>query len=184
MERRLGSRFRVVPALAVVVTVVASGCATYSDRMAAAMRSSAAGDYASAVASIDSALGVESGAALPQSWNGDRALAVLERSSLQQASEQFEDSARGMSAAEAELEVLDLSADPIGTFSSYVYSDSSRTYRSPPSERLSLNALNLLNYLARGDLEGAAVEARRFQVMRDYLDSIKVEASGRAAVGT
>ncbi len=184
MERGLGLRVGGAPALAVVLAVAASGCATYSDRMASAMRSSAVGDYGSAVASIDSALDVESGAELPQTWNGDRALAVLERSSLQQASEQFEDSARGMSAAEAELEVLDLSADPVGTFSSYVYSDSSRTYRSPPSERLSLNALNLLNYLARGDLEGAAVEARRFQVMRDYLDSINVEASGPAAIGT
>ena len=47
-----------------------------------------------------------------------------------------------------------------------------------------LNPINLLNYLAVGDLDGAAVEARRFQVMRDYLASRDIKAEGPATLGT
>jgi len=148
------------------------------------MQSGAVGDYASAVASIDSALDVPSPDALPTDWKGDSALAVLERSIFLQAAENYADSSAGLSAAEQELELLDLKSDPIGEIGSYIYSDSSRTYKTPPSERLAINAINLLNYLARGDLDGAAVEARRFQVMREYLASLEIEADGPATIGT
>lgn len=148
------------------------------------MQSGAVGDYGGAVSSINSALGVSAASDLPESWSGGRSLAVLERSTFLQALEDFEDSSRGLSAAEQELELLDLKSDPVGEIGSYIYSDSARTYKTPPSERLALNAINLLNYLARGDLEGAAVEARRFQVMRDYLASLQIEATGPATIGT
>jgi hypothetical protein len=148
------------------------------------MQSGAVGDYESAVASIDSALDVPSPDALPTDWTGDSALAVLERSIFLQAHEAFAESSRGLSAAEHELELLDLKSDPIGEIGSYVYSDSARTYKTPPSERLAVNAINLLNYLARDDLDGAAVEARRFQVMREYLASLEIKADGPATIGT
>jgi hypothetical protein len=48
---------------------------------------------------------------------------------------------------------------------------------------LSLNAINILNYLALGDLDGAAVEARRFTVMREYLATEGIEAVRPAAFG-
>jgi len=38
-----------------------------------------------------------------------------------------------------------------------------------------LNGFNTLNYLARGDLSGAAVEARRYTVMREFLQSNGIE---------
>src|SRR6185295_17350494 len=41
-----------------------------------------------------------------------------------------------------------------------------------------------LNYLAEGNLDDAAVEARRFQVMRDYLASLDIKAEGPATLGT
>lgn len=177
-------RWRLAAAGAILACCATAGCATYSDRLAAAMQSGAVGDYASAVASIDSALDVPSPDALPADWKGDSALAVLERSIFLQAAENFADSSRGLSAAEQELELLDLKSDPIGEIGSYVYSDSARTYKTPPSERLAVNAINLLNYLARGDLDGAAGEARRFQVMREYLASLEIEADGPATIGT
>jgi hypothetical protein len=80
--------------------------------------------------------------------------------------------------------LLDLKTDPIGTLGSYLYSDSVKTYLTPPTERLSLNAINLLSYLAVADLDGAAVEARRFQVMREYLASKDIKADGPATLGT
>lgn len=170
--------------VALLLACVGGGCATYSDRMASAMQSTTAGNFTAAIDSINSALDVGSAAELPVTWNGDRTLSVLERGTLQQATTVWDGSARDLSAAEAHLELLDLSSDPVATFASYVYSDSARTYRSPPSERLALNAVNLLNYLARGDSSGAAVEARRFQVMREYLASIGVAATGPSTLGT
>lgn len=163
---------------------LASGCATYSDNLAQASLAAFAGNYQGAVGSVNQVIGVASADQLPDRWNGDRSLAVLERGVLQQALTRYAESARDFSAAEQQLELLDLKLDPVGTLGSYLYSDSVKTYKTPPTERLSLNALNLLNYLARGDLDGAAVEARRFQVMRDYLDSQNIPAPGPATIGT
>jgi hypothetical protein len=107
---------------------------------------------------------------------------VLERAVLLQATGQYQSSARDLSAAEAQLEVLDLTADPAGTLSKYLYSDSAQVYRTPPIERLALSGLNMLNYLACGDLEGAGVEARRFSASRSYLESL--DKAGHGAFGS
>jgi tetratricopeptide (TPR) repeat protein len=163
--------------------VLIAGCATYTDRMRAAAEATSAGDYAAAVAEINSALGVDAAGELPTKWRANTPLAILERGVLLQSLEQYPDSARNFTAAEQELEMLDLSVDPVGAIGSYVYSDSAKTYKAPPSERLALNAFNLLNYLALNDLENAAVEARRFQVMRDYLESENIEEHGVGVLG-
>ena len=165
-------------ALVVSVAVAASGCATYADRLNQANRSASAGNYAGAVADVNAVLGVASTDELPNQWTGDRPLAALERGSLQQALGSYPGSTRDLSGAEPALELLDMKTDPVGELGSYLYSDSVKTYRTPPSERLSLNPINLLNYLAVGDLDGAAVEARRFQVMRDYLASRDITGRG------
>ena len=161
-----------------------SGCATYTDRVAQANVAVSAGAYADGLTAMNGLLGVSSADQLPDKWSGDRSLNVLERGVLQQSLGRYKGSARDFSAAEQELELLDLRADAIGALGSYLYSDSVKTYRTPPTERLALNAINLLNYLADGDLEGAAVEARRFQVMREFLDTQGIDASGPATLGT
>ena len=94
---------------------------------------------------------------------------------MRQASGDWRKSSNDLSAADEHLEWLDLTADPVGTLGEYLYSDSSKTYRPQPSAKLALNAFNLLNFLARGDLNGAAVEARRFTVMREALDAAGIE---------
>ncbi len=166
------------------VAIAASGCATYVDRLNQASRSASAGNYAGAVAEVNAVLGVATTDELPNQWTGDRPLAALERGSLQQALDSYPGSTRDLSGAEPALELLDMKTDPVGELGSYLYSDSVKTYRTPPSERLSLNPINLLNYLAVGDLDGAAVEARRFQVMREYLASRDIKAEGPATLGT
>jgi hypothetical protein len=163
---------------------VVSGCATYTDHLAQASLAASSGNYTNAVEQVNGVLDVSSADSLPDRWRGDRPLAALERGVLQQALGRYAGSARDFSAAEQELELLDLKTDPVGALGSYLYSDSVKTYKTPPSERLALNAVNLLNYLARGDLDGAAVEARRFQVMRDYLASEQIDASAPATLGT
>lgn len=170
-------------AAVLVCTVAAGGCATYTDRLAAATQAAAVGDYEAAINALDRVIGVSSAAELPDTWGADRALATLERGVLQQSLERYADAARDLSAAEAELELIDLSTDPIGTLAGYLYSDSAVPYAALPAERLALNPINSLNYLARGDLSGAAVEARRFQSMREYLESERIDDHGVAALG-
>ena len=176
---RLAARLTLVAALA----LLGAGCATYTDHLAQASNAASAGNFAAAIQDMNALMGVSRGDELPDQWTGDRPLAALERGSLHQAITQFPDSRRDFSGAEPALELLDMKTDPIGALGSYLYSDSVKTYRTPPTERLSLNPINSLNYLAQGDLDGAAVEARRFQVMRDYLESLNIKAEGPATLG-
>ena len=178
-------RSRALPQSASVLwlALTLGGCATYYDHLQRAGAAASAGNYTAAVEDVNAVLGVRSDDQLPERWGSDTALATLERGVLHQSLDRFSDSSRDLSAAEQQLELLDMSVDAIGTLGQYIYSDSARNYRTPPSERLSLNAVNLLNYLAAGDLEGAAVEARRFQVMREYLDSVQVSVPRPARLG-
>jgi hypothetical protein len=167
----------------VSVAIAVAGCATYVDRLNQASGAASVGNYTGAVADMNALMDVASTDELPNQWSGDRPLAALERGSLQQALASYPGSARDLSGAEPALELLDMKTDPVGALGSYLYSDSVKTYRTPPTERLSLNPVNLLNFLAVSDLDGAAVEARRFQVMRDYLASLDIKAEGPAAFG-
>lgn len=180
--RRGPRSFRIV--LLAAVTGLASGCATYTDNLADASLAAYSGSYGSAVESVNGFIGVRKTEELPTSWGADAALGTLERGVLQQALGSYDGSRRDFSAAEERLETLELTRDPVGTLGGYLYSDSSKPYLAPPSERLALNALNLLNYLVKGDLDGAAIEARRFQVMREYLKAEGISEHGAATLGT
>ena len=81
-------------------------------------------------------------------------LVLLERGSILHALGRFLESAKNLQAAEGELELLDLSNDAGGKIAKYIWSDSATKYKTPPVEKLSLNALNMINYLAVGDLNG------------------------------
>ena len=157
-----------IAALALAL-VVGAGCATYSDHTRAARESLARGDFAQGEARLNEMLGVESSRELPAKWGSQTALAVLERATVLQAMRDYGTSARDFSAAEKELELLDLANDDVGSIGQYLFSEDATKYKAPPTEKLLVNAFNMINYLARGDLQGAAVEARRFTVMRKYL---------------
>ena len=161
----------------------ATGCATYTDKMMGVRLSAGRGDYSAALSGVDGLLGVSTPDQLPSSLRGDAPLLLLDRGILQQATTRFAGSQKDLSTAEQKLELLDLSKNGIATLGSYLYSDSVKTYRTPPTERLSVNAFNLLNYVALGDLSGAAVEARRFQVMRQYLDTTDQDAPAPSRLG-
>ncbi len=174
-------------ALALLLTVlvwVAAGCATYTDRMQKATQAVDSGAYVDSLSALNKALRVDSEAELPDPWRKTDPLTVLERAIVLQSLEQYPESSRDLQAAEKEIELLDLRVAGVGALSKYLYSDSGGKYKAPPSERLALNAINLLNYLAKGDLDGAAVEARRFQVQRDFLKSNGLSAPGPASLGS
>jgi hypothetical protein len=152
------------------------GCATYSETLQATVNAVDQGNYTAAIQEMSRKIGSPPNESIPADLPVDGPLWLLERGTLLQATAAFEFSARDWTAADDGLEWLDLSANGLATIGRYIYSDDVGPYRAPPSERLALNALNSLNYLTRGDLSGAAVEARRYTVMRDYLDSQAVEA--------
>lgn len=147
------------------------GCATYTDKLGKSHTAAEHGDYEAGVRALNDILDVSGSEQLPDKWTANKPLVVLERAMLLQAQGQYKLSARDMSAAEAELEFLDLKQDTAGSIGKYIYSDSARTYKAQPAERLAINALNMLNYLAMNDLQGAGVEARRFTIAREYLES-------------
>lgn len=127
-----------------------------------------AGQYERGLTELNRFLKVKESTEVPVKWKSETALAVLERATLLHAMQQWDASATNYAAAEEQLEFLDLSssADQIGK---YIFSDSATRYRTTPTEKLSLNAVNLINYLVQGDLDGAAIEGKRFTVMRNYL---------------
>ncbi|MFK7897745.1 MAG: hypothetical protein AB8G23_18055 [Myxococcota bacterium] len=154
------------------------GCATYSEKLADVRLDADRGAYPAAIAKVNALLDVDSSEESPDRWKDEQPLAALERGVLLQALGEYRLSARDLSNAEAELELLDLQPDAIGQLGNYIYSDSSETYSASPTEKLALNALNIANYLALDELSGAAVEARRFTDMRDYLASLGLDATG------
>ncbi len=169
-RRRTAARL----ALAGCLILVVGGCATYSDKMQAASQTVAAGDYEGGVASIDKLLKVKPGE-MPKDWDSEETLAVLERGTLLQALQRWDESSRDFQEADKQLDFLDLSGDAVGNIGKFVYSDSAGKYVTSPTEKLSLNAFNMLNYLAEGDLAGARIEARRFTTMQSYLKQFDPE---------
>ncbi|KIG12237.1 TPR domain protein [Enhygromyxa salina] len=145
-----------------------SGCATYSDKTESMRELISAGQYEAGLAEVNRFIKVKDPVELPTKWKSETALAVLERATILHAMGSWDASATNFQAADEQLEFLDLrsSADEIGR---YVFSDAATHYRTTPTEKLSLNGVNLINYLAQGDLDGAAIEAKRFTVMRNYL---------------
>jgi uncharacterized protein len=166
---------RALGAALVCCAAIATGCATYSDKLRAAHEAADRGDWPAAEAQINSMIGVASRDELPETWNSERSLGVLERSVVLLAQGAWRESSRDLSAAESELELIDLKLDTIGKIGTYVYSDSAEEYRASPVELTAVNVVNMLAYLAASDLDGAAVEARRYQVIQDYLDTLGTE---------
>jgi tetratricopeptide (TPR) repeat protein len=167
--RRLSSKSLLTSTLGVVATAVALSCATYSDLNQRMRQDLDRANYDAALDEANGLLKVKKADQMPRKWKKDTGLAVLERATILHALGDYELSARDFAKAEEELELLDIAADVGGNIARWVYSESAAKYTQPPSERLALNAINLENYLMRGDLQGARVEAKRFTVMRNYL---------------
>ncbi len=167
------------PRLALLVTLLGllgtTGCATYSDRMLEATQAADAGDYEKSLDLVEKAAKLDGDGGMPDKWKSETALGVLERATLLQALDRAKESERNFQAADKELEYLDLSGDAAGTIGKWAFSDSSGKYSASAAEKLSLNSFNMLNYLSTGDLSGARVEARRFTVMRTYLENYDSE---------
>ena len=150
-------------------------CATYSEKTQLARDAAQTGDLAASEKVLNKFLKVKSSKELPTEWKKETIVALLERAMVLRGKGEWKLSARDLVAADKQLVVLDVARDP-GQVGKWIFSDSSGKYHAPPSEKLALNAFNMLNYLLADDLSGARVEAKRFTVTREYLGQIDQQA--------
>lgn len=155
-------------ALLLSLSVSSIGCATYSDRMRTAHVSVLSGRPEAAIQSIESELKVETPMELPETLGKGDILLLLERATLLQALGNYTIAQRDMGISDQRLEYLDIDAFDRVELAKWLYSGDAYAYRAPAFERLSLNILNMVNYLSLHDLDGAKVEARRFDLIASY----------------
>lgn len=144
------------------------GCGGHEARTLKMRTALDVGDAKGAIKAINEELDVSSDKELPKDIQGDNALLVLDRGSIQQGLVRFELSSRDFEAADKAIDMLDLAHNAGDTIGEYVFSGSSGKYQAPPYEKLMVNTLGMINYLERRDLNGARVEARRLAVMQRY----------------
>jgi hypothetical protein len=160
---------------------LASGCAGHAERTKGARTALDVRNPRAALEQLNEELEVDSEKELPDDLEGDQVLLVLDRSLVLQQLDNFALSSRDLEAADKQVEVLDFSRGALDDISKYLFSDDSGPYPAPPYEKLLINTMNMMNYLARGDLSGARVEARRFATMQKFIDTH--ESHGEALSG-
>jgi hypothetical protein len=161
------SRFAIV--LLSLAAVALFGCAGHEARVKAALDALDGGQLEQATAELNLEMEVASNEELPPDLGGDNALLLLDRATILQSMDRYELSQRDFGAADKAIDVLDLSRNAAHDIGKYLFSDSTGPYRAPAFEKLLINSFNMMNYLARRDLNGARVEARRLEVMQRYL---------------
>ena len=161
----------------------AVGCAGYESTSAPLRRALDADNKGAAVKQLNTALGVAAEGDDRFAAGPDAPLVLLERATVLMAEGKHELSARDFQAADADMDVLDLDSDTAGSIGKYMWSDSATNYRPPAYEKSLINTLNMLNYLTRGLLSGARVEARRLTVSERYLAD-HAEAKGLLSLGS
>jgi hypothetical protein len=77
-------------------------------------------------------------------------------------------SSRDLETSDKQIQMLDFKHGAVDDIGKYLFSDDVGPYKAPPYEKLMINTMNMVNYLAVGDLQGARVEARRLSVMQKY----------------
>lgn len=163
-----GALLRAASAAVLVLAPWLVGCGGHEARTLKMRTALDVGDAKGAIKAINEELDVTSEKQLPKDIEGDNALLVLDRGSIQQGLVQFDLSKQDFEAADKAIDMLDLARNAGDSIGEYVFSSSSGKYQAPPYEKLMINTLGMINYLEQRDLNGARVEARRLSVMQRY----------------
>jgi len=158
-----------------------AGCAGHSDRTKEIRSALDAGQPKRALEFVNEELEVDDAKELPEELGGDNSLLLLDRAMILQGIDRYDLSSRDLEVADKHIEILDLSRNAAHDVGKYLFSDDVGPYRAPPYEKLLINTVNMLNYLARSDLNGARIEARRFAVMQKFL--AEHESPGASLLG-
>src|SRR5690606_14492014 len=162
---------------------LSAGCAGHSSKTLEARAALDANHPEQARDLLNKALKVKTAKDLPEKERDDDAVLILDRSMVSQQLEDYEYSSNDLQYADKAVEMLDLSRTAMADIGKYLFSDDSGPYRGSPYEKLMINTMNMVNYLARGDLSGARIEARRFSIMQKYLNENKSPAASMSAPG-
>jgi hypothetical protein len=154
--------------LAGVIASVLVGCGGHSERTLPVRTALDEGRPRAAIAALNKELEVDHDGDMPKKIEGDNALLVLDRASIQQSLAQWQLAENDFQAADKAIDMLDLAHNAGDSIGTYMFSDSSGKYVAPPYEKLLINTLNMIDYLENGDLSGAKIEARRLAVMQKY----------------
>lgn len=157
----------------VLVVGTTSGCKTFSDHTLRTRTALDARNPEKALSASNKALGVGDTDEIPTKLGKNGALLLLDRAMVLQAFGRHEESSRDFQVADKGVEILDFERSTADEIGRYMFSDSIGPYKARAFEKLMINSLNMVNYLVRGDLQGAKVEARRFAIMRRYLEESK-----------
>jgi len=160
----------------VALAVAATACAGHSSRTLRVRAALDANRPKEALRLINEELEVKSAKDLPKDVSGDNTLLILDRSMILQQLEMYELSSRDLQLADKQIEMLDFSRGTADDIGKYMFSDDTGPYKAPPYEKLLINTQNMVNYLVRGDLNGARIEARRLAVMQKYLSDSESKA--------
>ncbi|MDB4976912.1 MAG: hypothetical protein JWN48_5253 [Myxococcaceae bacterium] len=168
-HRAPGCPSRIAVTVAVLALVLTTGCAGHSARTIQARRALDQHDPGTALALYNKELKVESGKELPKETSGDNALLLMDRATISQELQKYQDASRDLETADKQVEMLDFQRSSAHEIGRYLFSDDTGPYKARPFEKLLINTLNMVNYLAEGNVNGAKVEARRLAVMQKYL---------------
>ncbi|MFT3766581.1 MAG: hypothetical protein QM820_13870 [Minicystis sp.] len=175
-------RRAVFATIAAVVALANIGCAGHEDRTRTALAALDRGAPREAIAALNHELGIERPED-PPVLKGDNALLLLDRATVFQSVDRFDLSARDFGTADKSIDMLDMSRSGADDLGKYLFSDNVGPYKAPPYEKLLINTINMVNYLAQHDLAGAKVEARRLAVMQKYVREHE-EDSGLVGLGS
>jgi hypothetical protein len=145
------------------------GCKTFADETLRTRTALDQNDLDAALNASNAALEVRRADQIPEPLKKNDALLLLDRAMVLQALREYGESSRNFEVADKAIEMLDFSRSTSDEIVKYLFSESAGPYKARPYEKLMLNSLNMVNYLALRDLEDARVEARRFSIMREYL---------------
>jgi uncharacterized protein len=160
-------------ALCVAALCATVGCAGHSARTVEARKALDRHDAKTALGLYNKELGVGSGSELPKEVSGDNALLLLDRATILQEAQQYQNSSRDLETADKQVEMLDFTRSSAHEIGRYLFSDDTGPYKARPFEKLLVNTINMVNYLAQGNAAGAKVEARRLAVMQKYLSQVE-----------
>ncbi len=173
------ARAKLVPAALALAACATLGCASHSDRMEPIRSALDAGRPKEALKHLNEELDVDSEKELPDDLDSDdKTLLLLDRAMLLQQLGNYKLSSRDLEVCDKQIQLLDFSRNALDDVGKYLFSDDTGPYKAPAYEKLFINTMNMVNYLVRGDLNGARVEARRLTVLQEFMKRSDDPAEG------
>ena len=161
--------------------LVLSACAGHAGRTVEIRSALDAMQPRRALQAVNEELDVKNAEEVPRDLKGDQPILLLDRAMVLMQLDRYQLASRDFQVADKSVEFLDFSRNAVDDLGKYLFSDASGPYKAPAYEKLFINTMNMLSYLARGDLQGARIEARRLAVMqkfiRDHQDPAKLRES-------